>query len=313
MARLDWYIRANLKLRHLQLVVALDEHRNLGKVAALLNVTQPALSKTLGELQQGLGVQLFERTGRGLRPTEYGDLLIRHARGLLQGLADAGDALHEMSAGATRSIRIGVQPAWASWLLPKALVDLKKQSPKASVYIREGTMDILLSELRLGNLDVLLGNLPAPSNAKGLKEHILFDDTNVLVVRAEHPLAKETKPSWETIASYPWVLPPSDTLLRQPLLVTFYTSGVTPPSSRIETLSFSIIRQYLQDTDAIASMPSKVAMHFCQKNELVQLPVTVSKLMRPVGLLWRNDYPIESLAPIKTSLEHIVQVHFSEV
>jgi hypothetical protein len=70
MAKLDWYIRANLKLRHLQLLVALDDFRSVGRVAAHLNVSQPAVSKTLAMLEEGLEVALFDRSTRGMEPTE---------------------------------------------------------------------------------------------------------------------------------------------------------------------------------------------------------------------------------------------------
>ena len=87
MAHLDWYIRANLKLRHLQLVVTLDELRNVGRVAAYLNVSQPAVSKTLSALERELNMSLFQRTACGTEPTEDGECLILHARQILGNLS----------------------------------------------------------------------------------------------------------------------------------------------------------------------------------------------------------------------------------
>ena len=78
MSRIDWYIRANLKLRHLQLLVAMDDLGSVSRVAAYLNVTQPAVSKTLAQIEEGLELPLFERTSRGMEPTEHGACLIRH-------------------------------------------------------------------------------------------------------------------------------------------------------------------------------------------------------------------------------------------
>ena len=85
MTQLDTYVRASFKPRHLRLLVALDDLRNLGQVAASINVSQPAVSKALGELERGLGLKLFERTARGVIPTAYGQCLIRHARVMLTG------------------------------------------------------------------------------------------------------------------------------------------------------------------------------------------------------------------------------------
>lgn len=190
MAKLDWYIRAGLKLRHLQVLVALDDLRHQGKVAAAMNVTQPALSRTVTELQNAMGSQLFERTGRGLRPTPYGECLIRHARKLLQNLSDAGEELHALATATSRKIRVGVLPASAGWLLPRALMLFKDASPRSSIMVREATMDVLLAELRLGFLDLIVGTLPSQQAATNLEEKPLFEDATVLVARTDHPLVR---------------------------------------------------------------------------------------------------------------------------
>jgi DNA-binding transcriptional LysR family regulator len=96
MAELDHYMRVNLKPKHLQLVVALDDFRNIGQVAANANVTQPAVSKALAELERGLGVRLFERTARGVRPTIYGECLVRHARSVIANLTQTRDELRAL-------------------------------------------------------------------------------------------------------------------------------------------------------------------------------------------------------------------------
>ncbi|KAF1073048.1 MAG: HTH-type transcriptional regulator GbpR [Variovorax sp.] len=308
MAKLDWYVRANLKFRHLQLLVALDDFRNMGKVAALLNVTQPALSKTLAELQSGLGVKLFERTGRGLRPTDYATVLIRHARRMLQELAEAGDELHAVATGTARRMRIGTQPASASWLLPQALARMKREAPDASIFVREGTMDLLLTELRMGNLDALVGTLPPRRENSDLEEKALFDDATGLVVRHGHPLTQQRAPGWADVARYPWVLPPPESLLRQPLLVAFSANGVEPPTNYIETLSLNVSLQYLQASDAVATLPVTVAKRLESSGLIQMLPLRLSRLMRPVGVMWlRAQAPVSSLRLLTTALEQAAE------
>ncbi|WP_288251427.1 LysR substrate-binding domain-containing protein [uncultured Hydrogenophaga sp.] len=287
MARLDWYIRANLKMRHLQLLVALDDYRHLGKVAALMHVTQPAISKTLAELQTGLGSKLFERTGRGLRPTDVGAALIRHARKMLQDLSEAGDELHAISTGISRRIRIGTLPASAGWLLPEAIVRLKQREPNAAVFVREATMDLLMNEMRLGNIDVIVGTLPARRGSQPEFDELpLFDDDTVLVARRGHPLAQLETVSWLDVAPYPWVMPPTDSLLRQPLLVAFNAHGIEPPQNYIETLSLNVSLHYVRSTDALAAMPGSAADRFANAGMLARLPLRLTRLMRSVGAMW---------------------------
>ena len=291
MAKLDWYIRAGLKMRHLQMLVALDDLRHQGKVAAFMNVTQPALSKAMAELQAGLGHQVFERTGRGLRPTAYGEGLIRHARRILQDLSEAGEELHALATGTSRKLRVGALPASASWLVPRALVLFKEASPKSSIAVREATMDILLNELRLGNLDLVVGTLPTRQMGADLEETPLFDDATSLVARTQHPLAvSKSPPTWAKLAEYPWVLPPHDSLLRQPLLVAFASYGVEPPMNFVESLSLNVTLNYLQSSSAIASLPASLARKYSALNALSILPVRLPRLVRPVGLLWLRSH-----------------------
>ncbi len=289
MARLDWYIRANLKFRHLQLLIAIDDYGNLGKVADILNVTQPALSKTLTELQNGLGVKLFERTGRGLKPTPYASRLIWHARKVLQDLADAGDDLHAIATGTLRKIHLGVLPSAAASLLPHALIKLKEQSPQTIVNLRESSMDILLSSLRAGELDVVLGTLPPRNATLDMEELALYEDATALVVRPTHPLSKVNPVSWVDVAGYPWILPPSNSLLRQPLLVAFSANGIEPPTNYIETLSINIILSMLSNTDTIASIPLSLARQYQSQGFLSILSLHLNRLVRPVGLIWIKD------------------------
>lgn len=293
MAKLDWYIRAGLKLRHLQVLVAIDDLGNQGKVAAFMNVTQPALSRAISELQADMGHQLFERTGRGLRPTPYGECLIRHARRILQDLQDAGEELHALATGTSRKIRVGALPASASWLLPRALTLFKQASPKSAIAIREATMDVLLNELRLGNLDLVVGTLPSGQAGADLEEKPLFDDATVLVVRTGHPLNRDgAGPDWRQLVQCPWVLPPHDSLLRQPLLTAFVLNKVEPPTEFVETLSINVTLNYVQGSDAIATMPESLARKYGALGVLAVLPIELPRLVRPVGILWLRGHPV---------------------
>ena len=251
-----------------------------------MNVTQPALSKTMGELQAGLGQQLFERTGRGLRPTPYGECMIRHARRLLQDLSDAGEELAVIATGTSRKVRVGTLPASAYWLVPRALMLFKQASPLAAIAVRESTMDVLLQELRLGNLDMIVGTLPSRNLGIDLEETTLLDEATLIVAGVQHPLASNSSPEWNLLARYPWVLPPHDSLLREPLLAALSASGVDPPVNFIETLSFNVTLNYLQGSEAIATLPASLARMHAESGVLAILPVEPSRLVRPVGLLW---------------------------
>lgn len=295
MNQLDAYIRASFKPRSLQLLVALDEIRHLGKVAESINVSQPAVSKALGELERGLGLKLFERTSRGVHPTIYGECLIRHARTMLTDLALARDELRGLVSGSSGNIRVGVLATAALALLPRSLALLKTRHPGITVLAREGTMETLLPELWLGTLDLIVGRLPEKRYAQGLNEKTLMEEGVTLVAGRHHPLARKKRLLWSDLKEFPWVMPPVNTLLREPLERAFERHGMPIPANRIETLSVHVIRAYLHYTDAIAALAKDVSRYYESLGLLSILPLELPSLVRPVGVTWSRQRP---LAPV---------------
>lgn len=299
MAQLDWYIRANLKPRHLQLLVALDDLRHLGQVAASLNVTQPAVSLALGELERGLGFKLFDRTARGMNPNVYGVCLIAHARDMLHTLAKARDDLRALRTGASGHTRLGALPAMTPSLVPRALVFLKQKSPLTTVTVHESVMEILLPELQRGHIDFIVGRLVPRHESDDLSELALFEQASVVVVGHQHPLANSTTLTWRDLADQPWVLPPLGALPRGPLESIFQTHDMDIPSNCIETMSANVIVTYLREMPAVGLLSQNIAQHYSDLGMLKILPLSLPHMLRPVGLTWSNKRP---LTPASRSL-----------
>lgn len=291
MAQLDWYIRANLKPKHLQMLVALDDLRHLGRVANSLHVSQPAVSLALGELEKGLGFKLFERTPRGVVPNIYGECLIKQARVVLACLAQVRDELHALQSGSSGKITVGALPAMTPGLLPHALAMLKQRTPHTSVVVQEGSMDALLPELRRGAIDMMVGRLVNRDFSDDLSEEVLYKGNIVLVVGHKHPLAGRKKIAWDDLASYPWVLPPVGSLSREPLENVLQQNGCALPADAIETLSIHVITGYLQLSNAIGLLSQVVARHYIQTGLLAQLPLTLPDPLRSIGMTWSRHKP----------------------
>ncbi len=304
MAQLDWYIRANLKPRHLQLLVALDDLRHLGKVAASLHVTQPAVSLALGELERGLGFKLFDRTARGVHPNAYGVCLIHHAREMLRTLAQARDELRALRSGAAGKTTLGALPAMTPALVPKSLALLKQQAPLTTVAVHEGAMETLLPELRRGTLDLIVGRLLPRHQADDLAELALFEQASTVVVGRQHPLAGHSAPTWQDLADQPWVLPPVGALPREPLEAVFQAQGLAMPNNCIETLSVHVIVTYLQELPAVGVLSHSVARHYRDLGLLAILPLTLPDVLRPIGLTWSRQRPF---TPATTELMRCIE------
>ncbi|MES2188351.1 MAG: LysR substrate-binding domain-containing protein [Pseudomonadota bacterium] len=287
MSQIDWYLQINLKARHLRLLVALDDFGNLKQVAEISHVTVPAVSKALSELEKGLGLELFSRTTQGLRPTVYGECLIGHARTMLANINQARDELRALSSGTEGKIHIGVFPASTSVLLPRALALLKQKAPGTRVLVTEGTVSTLMPELWQGKMDMVVGRLPVRNSLPGFEEKELLEDPVMLMTRRDHPLSKVKKLKWSDLKSYPWVLPPAGSLLRDPLERILERHDISLTNNYIETLSTHLARAYLNMTDAIGAMAGAVAKDPSQP--LAILPLSLPRLMRPAGVLWNKN------------------------
>lgn len=292
MAQLDWYIRANLKPKHLQLLVALDDLRHLGRVATALHVSQPAVSLALSELEKGLALKLFERTPRGVTPNSYGECLIRHARLVLATLANARDELHALQTGAAGKVTVGALPAVTPGLIPQALLHLKRVSPLTRVLVQEGPMEALLPELRRGTLDLVVGRLVPSGVAGDLADESLDPGTVALVVARQHPLAKKRQLRWTDLAGYPWVLPPVGSAQRAPVENALQQNGCSLPADIVESLSVHVVTGYLRNSKAIGTLSRVAAQPYIDTGVLRQLPIALPDPQRPIGVMWTRHKPV---------------------
>ena len=289
MARLDWYIRANLKLRHLQLLVALDDLRNVSRVAGYLNITQPAVSKTLASVESGVGAALFERTPYGVEPTEQGACLIGVAREVLARLTLVGDELLDITEGRVARVNLGVLPAAAVALVPRVIARLQSVSTAVTVGVREGTMDALLPALRAGDIDLTVGVLPERPLGIEFGAETLWEDPIVAVVRRNHPLTHLPSPGWKDLAGHSMVLPPPGTFTRGPIDACLAYHGVVVPRQHVESVSTMTNVGTLQLTDSIGFLSRDLARHFEGLGVLSLLPIEAPHATMRVGLIWKSD------------------------
>lgn len=294
--QIDWYMLRNLKARQLKLVVAIDDLGSLKNVAETTHITLPAVSKALAELEKGLGLELFTRTTQGLRPTIYGECLIRYARSILTDLQQARDELKALTSGSGGKVNIGVYPASSSVLVPKALAMLKQRSPATNVLVIEGTSPVLLPQLWEGKLDLVIGRLPPHRPSSGFDEKPLLEEQLMIVTGPKHPLARRKRIQWEELQHYPWVLPPATLQMREPLERVLSQHGLELERNYIETASVHLTRAYLYQTDAIAVLARAAAQDRIQP--LTILPLTLPSILRSAGVQWNRNRPLTPAAQI---------------
>jgi len=285
MAQIDRVLRSNIKLRHLQLLVALDQFRHLGRTAEFLAVSQPAVSKMLSEVENMFGLPLFERSTRGSVPTAGGQAIIRFARSVLAEYERTRDEITAVESGAAGRTRVGAMVVATPVLLARAVTMVKQRAAQAMVLVEEGDLTHLLPKLRLGELDLFVGRLEPGYAAPDLVAEPLYNEPMVPVVKAGHALAAKARPGWADLAAMPCVMPPPWASLRVKLEQQFHKHGLQPPTDLVETASFLALLTFLTERDAAGFMARSVARHFERQGVLAILPLAVRVELPPVGLM----------------------------
>lgn len=302
-----WYVRTRLKTRQLLLVVALAEEGNIHRAAAALNMTQPAASKLLRELEEMLDALLFERMPRGMKPTLYGDALIRHARAVLGSLDQAQEELIALKAGRLGHVAVGAITSPGVRVLPSAVAAVKRTHANMRVSVEIDASNVLLEHLAQDKLDVVLGRLSDEHDKLALRYEPLTGEPVCAVVRPGHPLlagASDTPDTPDTplrladVARASWVVPPVASVLRHRFELMFQRASLAPPSNIVETSALLFITRVLEQSDMIAVLTGDVARYYAAHGMVAILPLPMDCQMDDFGIITRADRLLSPAAEV---------------
>ena len=276
-----------IRLRHLHTFVAVAQQGTLGRAAETLNLSQPALSKTLNELEQLTGTRLFERGRLGAQLTLVGEQFLTHAVKVLDALNSAGQALNRKEGLNNDIVRIGALPT-ALGILPTVIGQFHKQQKDITLQVATMNNTMLLAGLKSGEIDIGIGRMSDPELMSGLHYELLFLESLKLVVRPGHPLLQETV-TLSRVMEWPVVVSPKGTVPRQNAEALLQSQGCKMPAGCIETLSASLSRQLTVDFDYVWFVPSGAVMDDLRRGVLTALPIATQGAGEPIGILTRVD------------------------
>ena len=283
-----------LKLRQLRLLVTVGEYGSIQHAARELQISQPAATKLIQDLEIDFEVKLFERTNRGVVPTAYGDALIRHGKLILAQVSNAAQELDDLTEGSTGRVVIGTLLAAAPNLLPGAIDTLLNERPNVAIEVVEGTNKALMPALFSGEIDMIVGRLPSYRHRGRLVQERLFDERILSVVGRQHPLAGVKSVSFRQIKPFGWILPPLDTTLRRQVDQYFVSQGQYVPPVTLESVSYLTNRSLLQARDLVGLMPEHVVSCDVDGGSLVEVDWTVPFGKGPIGVSYRGP---DTLSP----------------
>ncbi|BBV65812.1 LysR substrate-binding domain-containing protein [Kluyvera ascorbata] len=282
-----------IRLRHLHTFVAVAQQGTLGRAAETLNLSQPALSKTLNELEQLTGTRLFERGRLGAQLTLVGEQFLTHAVKVLDALNTAGQALTRKEGVNNDVVRIGALPTAALGVLPAVIGQFHQQQKDVTLQVATMNNTMLLAALKSGDIDLGIGRMSDPELMTGLNYELLFLESLKLVVRPDHPLLHENI-TLSRVLEWPVVVSPKGTVPRQNAETLLQSQGCKMPAGCIETLSASLSRQLTVDFNYIWFVPSGAVKDDLRRGVLTALPIATQGQGEPIGILTRVDTPLSS-------------------
>jgi DNA-binding transcriptional LysR family regulator len=271
----DRNLLRHLDLKHLRQLMKIADMGSIRAAAESLAITQPALSRSVRAMEEDLGVKLVERGPRGAELTAAGHMLLKYGR-----IIDANLSLAEKELGGLRHNggvleRISIGMSWlAELLLARPLFEFAlRMDPRVRLATTVGDYEALAPKLISGKLEFLVGPPPIESTVVGVSTTVLAQFPAVVLVRAEHPLARESTLSFADLVAQQWILPAAGTVPRITYDNFFLGHGAAPPEPLFEVQPLSpIIRQLMLEWDLVTILPRVVAEADLAAGRLMILP-----------------------------------------
>ena len=275
-------IARRVTLRELRLLLAVARSGSILKASQDIGLTQPAVSKSIADLEGTMGVRLFDRTNRGVEPTAQGHIVLRRAAGVFQELRQAVDELDFLADSGGGEVRIGGTPGMCAGLLSHAVCSIAAERPRMRYNVVELESEKLGREILSRSIDAGIGREPIIGDDNVGFER-LFEDRLFIVAGTQHPLAGRQSIRLEEAAAERWVLPMPGTPITQQLQSAFRRLGAALPHATVTTMSMLIRYELLATSRFVTVMYGSVLKFGNAPRCLRVLPVDLSAGI-PIGL-----------------------------
>lgn len=276
-----------MDLRDLTYFEVIADLGHMGRAADKLGRTQPALTKCIQRLEEAVGADLFERTGRGITLTRVGEVLLARARRMREAMEESLREVTDFAAGTAGRVGIGCGATMGEYLLPQICRAIIADAPGLAIEVQIGMSGVVRAALRERILDLAIGPI-LPSDEQEFAHEAFGMDDVVVVAAKDHPLCGHGL-TIEDLVAAKWVLPARTVAMRQWLDKVFEANGLPPPNVQIETNSITTLPKLIADT-ALLSFTSTRNLHPLRLgSQLDRLMIDTTTMRRPLGFITRRD------------------------
>jgi DNA-binding transcriptional LysR family regulator len=274
-----------MDLRDLHYFEVIAELEHMGRASERLHRTQPALTSSIRRLEQDCGVRLFEKSGRGIRLTEAGHVLLKWARRTRLDVHDAQQEINHLAHGLAGTVRVGIVPTAAQFLLPPAMRQLIREAPEVNLHTVVGLIDVLRSLLHSGEVDMTIGTegMAEP----GFTSEFLGEDPIVVVANASHEVFQRT-PTIKDLSAYRWVLQSAGAPTRDWLDQTFERHHLPRPRVQVESNMLLMLPTLIAETGLLSFISRRYLLPGQANFALKEVGVEATVMQRRMVVTYRE-------------------------
>jgi len=289
----DDRMRRRLRLRDLDILMAVIQAGSMGKATERLNLSQPAISKAIADLERALGVRLVDRSRQGVEPTPYGYALVKRGAAVFDELRQGVQDIAFLSDPTAGEIRIGTTESIAPAIVMPVVDRLTQQYSRMTFHVMTGDTTALYRQMAQRNVELVMSRIRGPVTDEYSAE-ILFHDTLVVAVGASSPLARRRKIALADLLAEPWTLFPADSYFGALQAGAFHAYGLAPPRATVSTAS-PTLRNELLATGRFLTVLTGFSLRLPRRRvTLAALPVELSKTRMPIAIITLKN---RSLSP----------------
>ena len=289
----DDRVRRRLKLRDVDVLLAVVQTGSMGKAGAVLRMSQPAVSKAIASLEQTLGVPLLERSRRGVEPTPYGLALIKRGVTVFDELRQGVQDIAFLTDPTVGDIRVGGTDGMISTLISPVVHQLSTQYPRMTFRVSVGDLRTLYRELEARRVDVVVSRLNSPPSEEYSAE-ILYEDTLVVAAGLRHPLARRRKIEIAELLDETWTFQPPETNFGAFAMEAFRAVGLAPPRITVATTSHTLHNELLATGRYLVMVPRFWALLQRPNPSIKILPVVFPHTRHKVAIITLKNRSLSS-------------------
>jgi DNA-binding transcriptional LysR family regulator len=285
-----------LKLRHMEILLAVVETGSMAKAGTRLAISQPAISRAIAEMEHTLGVPIFDRSPKGVEPTQYGRALLKRGIAAFDELTQAVKDIDFLADPAAGELWIGTSPGLAEGIVLAVIDRLSRQYPRVVVHIVPGGLHIQQDALRGRRIEFGFGGATGPSSEDDIDVETLYEEPLVVVANLDNPWSRRRRIKLAELVNEPWTWPAAGTVIDTLVKEAFQADGVDPPRATIYADPYSLRIRLAANGRFLAIVPTSIMRFPGTPSSIKILPVDLPTTRRQIGIVTLRNRTLSPLA-----------------